>query len=123
MDTDCTRLVFAEGPHSQVYAHSLTADNATMSIVDLGDMGGMLHSTSYVEGDSLVTLLNDQETNNHTITSTKTRTDGESSGDCRESSSRILGTSLLSSGSNLMVHELLHVPSGSAVKFYYYKLG
>ena len=72
------RLVFAEGPHSQVYAHSLTADNATMSIVDLGDMGGMLHSTSYVEGDSLVTQLRDQETNNHTITSTRTRTEGES---------------------------------------------
>ena len=69
---------FAEGPHSQVYAHSLTADNATMSLVDLGDMGGMLHSTSYVEGASLVTQLRDQETNNHTITSTRTRTEGES---------------------------------------------
>lgn len=90
-----------KGPHSQVYAHSLTADNATMNVVDLGDMGGMLHSTSYVEGDSLVTQLKDQETDNHTITSTRTRTEG----------------------SNLMVHELLDVASGSAVKFYYYKLG
>ena len=61
-----------------MYAHSLTADNATMSLVDLGDMGGMLHSTSYVEGASLVTQLRDQETNNHTITSTRTRTEGES---------------------------------------------
>ena len=60
-----------------MYAHSLTADNATMSLVDLGDMGGMLHSTSYVEGASLVTQLRDQETNNHTITSTRTRTEGE----------------------------------------------
>merc|ERR1712154_66530 len=84
-----------KGPHSQVYAHSLTADNATMSIVDLGDMGGMLHSTSYVEGDLLVTQLRDQETNNHTITSTRTRTEG----------------------SNLMVHELLDVASGSALSF------
>ena len=91
-DTVPALFLLAEGPHSQVYAHSLTADNATMSIVDLGDMGGMLHSTSFVEGDSLVTQLRDQETNNHTITSTRTRTEGES---IRYTLFRSLGTSLL----------------------------
>ena len=122
-DIICARLVSAEGPHSQVYAHSLTADNATMNVVDLGDMGGMLHSTSYVEGDSLVTQLKDQETDNHTITSTRTRTEGEAGVTLRVLKLHPRNLFSFSSGSNLMVHELLHVPSGSAVKFYYYKLG
>ena len=66
-----------------------------MNVVDLGDMGGMLHSTSYVEGDSLVTQLKDQETDNHTITSTRTRTEGEAGVTLRVSSC-ILETSFLS---------------------------
>jgi len=98
---DVFRIHGFKGPHSQVYAHTLTADNATVSLVDLGELGGTLRSTSFVRNDTLVTQLSDQETNEHTITSSRTRTEG----------------------SNLMVHELLHVPSGSAVKFYYYKLG
>ena len=70
-------LFFAEGPHSQVYAHTVTADNATVSLVDLGELGGTLRSTSFVRNDTLVTQLTDQETNEHTITSSRTRTEGE----------------------------------------------
>jgi hypothetical protein len=50
-----------------------------MSPVDLGNMGGMLHSTSAIsdDGESLITELRDEETQEIMIISTRTRTNGE----------------------------------------------
>ncbi len=61
-----------------MYAHTVTADNATLAPVDLGNMGGMLQSWSLVDGESLVTnLFAGDASEEVTITSTRTRNNGK----------------------------------------------
>jgi hypothetical protein len=90
-----------KGPNKDVYHHMLTADNTTQGTVDLGSMGGMYNSRSEeVDDESLVTYLNDPETNETEVISTRTK----------------------KQDSRLMIHELFHVSSNASYKSYYYRM-
>ena len=72
-------IKFSGGPKAEVYAYTVTADNTTISRINLGEKLGVLQGTSYIDPDeeSLVTNLGKKGSDDIEVVIKRKRNKGE----------------------------------------------